>query len=261
MTLNSLRTLKRQKQTGARQTNADLVLHLDWRFITLGMWQNPSSVCRNFKQFSIQLSKLSEPIMNRNHRGELIAVILIAAFYSPRLLLAEKDESQQRLPPSIIISLIPNIKKHRNYSGLVFTQKVSARQTQSSGSVTHCSTISRRLGFSMAAATRSLSLICLLTAWQKQSTSINYLSEPQALSWVDSISQWHRRLEAIGVQICSFKEYKNTQDISDISDLLLKLLFVDLHIGRCFCFTLTVFLSRMCSLSYVNFQLQTKKDR
>ncbi|TNN57490.1 hypothetical protein EYF80_032314 [Liparis tanakae] len=34
---------------------------------------------------------------------------------------------------------------------------------QSSGSVTHCSTISLRLGFSMAAATRSLSLICLLT--------------------------------------------------------------------------------------------------
>lgn len=33
---------------------------------------------------------------------------------------------------------------------------------QSSGSVTHCSTISLRFGFSMAAATRSLSLICLL---------------------------------------------------------------------------------------------------
>lgn len=35
--------------------------------------------------------------------------------------------------------------------------------TQSSGSVTHCSTISLRLGFSMAAATRSLSFICLFT--------------------------------------------------------------------------------------------------
>lgn len=45
-----------------------------------------------------------------------------------------------------------------------FHQTVCWRsRSQSSGSVTHCSTISRRLGFSMAAATRSLSLICLLT--------------------------------------------------------------------------------------------------
>lgn len=45
---------------------------------------------------------------------------------------------------------------------------------QSSGSVTHCSTISLRFGFSMAAATRSLSLICLLTGDTNFTEPLNY---------------------------------------------------------------------------------------
>lgn len=58
-------------------------------------------------------------------------------------------------------------------------------RTQSSGSVTHCSTISRRLGFSMAAATRSLSLICLLTETQE-----NQFRDTTTPSCTDTISRW-----------------------------------------------------------------------
>lgn len=78
----------------------------------------------------------------------------------------------------------------RHYPSSLFEKANTCRKccgsrTQSSGSVTHCSTISRRLGFSMAAATRSLSLICLLTEAQE-----NQLGDTTTPSYTDTISRW-----------------------------------------------------------------------